>query len=797
MSNTTALPQPLSQSMTYLTGRNLRQQSNFKYIGWADLTRMAKNPATGIKEKKNLPFVAPFNAKSKRKADAIAHNNYTMLVADDDDNNRLIESVIQLLEDKGLGSFIVYSTFSHKMPKNRWRVFIELSEPLDVDHWEALQGYLCKLLDGDNCAEKAVQIAFLPAVAKGGYEYKISDGLALDPFDLTHPFNAGASELKKRQEKEIREAEAAAKALPKKTEAVTDGQISVIDTVNNAYEWADLLIEAGLKKRGKSWLHPNSTSRSPGVYILPDSDAYFSHHSQATDPLADGHKHDKFDFICQYRYGGDFKAALKGEGDKLTTHTGESITKHNQRIYMRQQAANNSADGFIVDLSQTGGAESDDSRSPKPDKKRGIFVDIRKLQSRPPHWLITDYIERNTLNCVFGDPGAGKSFVAIDMALCVANGADWSEQKTEQGGVIYITGEGHNGIKRRIDAWEKYHNIETPEGRFILSTCPVLLGDPKAAEIASIEIKQIINEADIQPSLIVVDTLARNMGGDENNTKDMNDFIINIDTYLRVPHSASVLIVHHTGHADKSRARGSMAFKGALDSEYKVVKTKNGGARMINTKMKEFEPPETVDFSFVTVDLEDDKTSAVLKTDGKHSPKREHDTEEALKFSDDTDEVNGGSLGRLEDNTAAMKILNDLYDQHRANLEESSLSPAGARVNVKDWREAVIQYIKKVAPNNTDGTPKKSDSFARSYNRIKKDLEERQRITITHPYVYLYGSDMPEKPDENRTNDRTRPDGQESDNDRTEIGQAQNEAQITDSAESPLASLGAAFSAVI
>jgi RecA-family ATPase len=70
--------------------------------------------------------------------------------------------------------------------------------------------------------------------------------------------------------------------------------------------------------------------------------------------------------------------------------------------------------------------------------------------------------------------------------------------------------------------------------------------------------------------MIIIDTLARNMGGDENSTQDMNAFIQHLDTYLRQPWKCCVLVVHHRRGMDKDRSRGSTALKGALDAEYKV-----------------------------------------------------------------------------------------------------------------------------------------------------------------------------------------------------------------------------------
>lgn len=54
------------------------------------------------------------------------------------------------------------------------------------------------------------------------------------------------------------------------------------------------------------------------------------------------------------------------------------------------------------------------------------LLDVDQLESMPPPtWLIHDMIAEEGLTILYGDPGAGKSFIAIDMALRVAHGMDW------------------------------------------------------------------------------------------------------------------------------------------------------------------------------------------------------------------------------------------------------------------------------------------------------------------------------------------------------------------------------------
>jgi len=103
------------------------------------------------------------------------------------------------------------------------------------------------------------------------------------------------------------------------------------------------------------------------------------------------------------------------------------------------------------------------------------------------------------------------------------------------------------------------------------------------------------------PALIIIDTLARNFGaGDENNTKEMSELIVAIDDLKARFPGCSVMIVHHSGHADKQRACGAMALKGALDCEFRIEK-EGREMRLINTKMKDAEAPEDAHFTLETV----------------------------------------------------------------------------------------------------------------------------------------------------------------------------------------------------
>lgn len=225
-------------------------------------------------------------------------------------------------------------------------------------------------------------------------------------------------------------------------------------------------------------------------------------------------------------------------------------------------------------------------------RPRFKLIPATDLTTQPQgiRYLIESYIPERALAGIFAPPGDGKSFVALDLGFCVSTGIEWHGLKTRQGVVVYIAGEGYSGIGQRLKALELKHGIRA--SNFYVSTQPASLTDEENAAWVA----EAVGE--YNADLIIIDTLSRNFGGgDENSSRDMAAFVSNID--IHVKGKAAVLIVHHTGLAEKSRARGSSVLNAALDCEYSVSKA----GKLItfaNTKMKESEPPDSLVFEMVT-----------------------------------------------------------------------------------------------------------------------------------------------------------------------------------------------------
>jgi len=235
---------------------------------------------------------------------------------------------------------------------------------------------------------------------------------------------------------------------------------------------------------------------------------------------------------------------------------------------------------------------------PKP-----IFLNGAELfnEHQPKQWLVEGFMEINSLNMLFGQPASGKSFIALDLAFHVAIGKPWHGYSVSSGNAIYITGEAIRGCKERVRACITHNNIEQLDNFNISNRVTSLYDDDEFACLQK-ELDQISESSDQPIRLIVIDTVARFLEGDENSSKDMGAFIRKVD-FLKHKYDCTVLLVHHSGHGGGPRARGSSALKAALDSEFLITKSRNKSMKMSCTKMKDDEEPNDLNFEFKSVEL--------------------------------------------------------------------------------------------------------------------------------------------------------------------------------------------------
>ena len=236
-------------------------------------------------------------------------------------------------------------------------------------------------------------------------------------------------------------------------------------------------------------------------------------------------------------------------------------------------------------------------------EKKPLFIKYDPLAVFKETWLIYKYLPENATILLYGETGSYKSFIAIDMACSIATGSNWQGHKVTQGEVIYICGEGLQGINKRIKAWGIHNNITTDIPVFV-SQRSVSILDSESATEAQEAVQELITTEKITPKLVIIDTLARSLGGDENSNKDITLFIAYLDKYLKDEFNVSILVVHHTGHESKNRPRGASAISGNVDASF-FLKKDGDLSTLSSIKMKDMEKSKTLMFTPIIQDIGD------------------------------------------------------------------------------------------------------------------------------------------------------------------------------------------------
>ena len=262
------------------------------------------------------------------------------------------------------------------------------------------------------------------------------------------------------------------------------------------------------------------------------------------------------------------------------------------------------------------------NRERRESREDSLFIPVSRFIGTPgaPAWTIRKWLPEASIIQLFGDPSSGKSFLSIDWACCVASGKEWNGNRVKQGAVLYIAGEGHHGLKRRFAAWQEVHGT-IPDSLFVSQRAVILNATGADAVFKAVkELPEI-------PGLIVVDTMATVLHGDENKGEDVGGFI-NILKTLIAETGACCLIVHHSGHGDKSRGRGWSGLPGAIDGGFKMTKDESLCGELTVTKdPKDGARPAALSFELEVINLpeswndpeepDEPVTSCVFRVTGK------------------------------------------------------------------------------------------------------------------------------------------------------------------------------------
>ena len=219
-----------------------------------------------------------------------------------------------------------------------------------------------------------------------------------------------------------------------------------------------------------------------------------------------------------------------------------------------------------------------------------LIVHSRAGRLQPKFWIATGLLAAGELSAVFGEPGAGKSALAVDIACRVASGIDWHGRATGAYNVVYVAAERKEQVRRRVDAFCVEHGIAGRLDNLAIYGGPIDLSE------SSSQLRAIVRAAEFafvpgdycEAGFVIIDTLAAAMSRPDSDTAATAAAVGNLLATVNSGERPHVMIVHHQPLSGERRLRGGH-LTGAMDVTIHVARK---GGHVVAQVVKDNDTPD-------------------------------------------------------------------------------------------------------------------------------------------------------------------------------------------------------------
>ena len=320
-------------------------------------------------------------------------------------------------------------------------------------------------------------------------------------------------------------------------------------------------------------------------------------------------------------------------------------------------------------------------------------------------YLVKGWLDTSAVSVVYGPSNVGKSFLALNLAHHVAKGRDWNEKRVKKGRVMYFGAEGGASFANRVAA------LDNPE--FMLHIAPAVLVGKDSQAVPVAEVMQHLKAVGGSPfDLIIFDTMARVMGGgDENNAPDIADLMRNLDLIRHVT-GAHVMLIHHSGKDVGRGARGHSALRAAIDTEIELVRDDRGQITAEITKQRDGPTGYRFAYNLRQVELGEDQDGDIVTT----------------CLVEPADALEANRVGATGSALRALELLSGLIEDGGEIIKKAQY-PGTAFVAIDVWREACVAPGKLSESNEIE-------TRERAFRRACKSLTDMHLVLILDAMVW-------------------------------------------------------------
>ncbi|MEX2628654.1 MAG: AAA family ATPase [Tistlia sp.] len=349
------------------------------------------------------------------------------------------------------------------------------------------------------------------------------------------------------------------------------------------------------------------------------------------------------------------------------------------------------------------------------------WTELRGIPRREA--LVEDLLDSTALSVLYGPPGTCKTFFAIDLSRCLADGTPWRGRRVRRCAVLYVVAEGGRGFVDRLEAMRLHHCVPEDIPLFV-SVNPINLRSPEndGGHVSALieKAKALPLEPGLELGLVVIDTLSRAMaGGNENGAEDMGAFVMQMDR-IRAETGAHVMLVHHSGKDEAKGARGHSLLRAAADTELSISGTQPI-VSVRSEKQRDHRTGETFAFKTVEVPLPPDESGRVRGS-------------LALAECEAVGQVTARRPKLSPQTSIALSILQNEIDRSGEILPATDRTPRNVKgISLSLWRTACGTHGLVAADNSKD----KSEALRKAFKRAFQTLQDKEIIGFHNDRVWL------------------------------------------------------------
>jgi hypothetical protein len=412
-----------------------------------------------------------------------------------------------------------------------------------------------------------------------------------------------------------------------------------------------------------------------------------------------------------------------------------------------------------ADIADTGGRGADRFLTPMFIKARRPAVALNNVvQLRRPHhapapkpsgllkltwvhqteddderqWLVYGMFAKGEMSVLFGEPSAGKSIVADDVAFHVAHAMPWFGMETSKTTVLYYAAERAKLVKRRLRGLEDYHEINDLT-RIVIGSGGLDIRNERDTGLFINDIRRASDESGEDVGLVILDTFSRSLnGGDENSQSDVGDAVKNMQRIVDET-GVHLMAIHHVGVSmdAKKRMRGSSVLTGGIDKSFLVTQPKKGEIIIAGVKDNDpvgdgaMPPLKMLIRAFKTGT---DASGRDLTVPYLTLPDTPDQARRQFTFANNT---GGPKLTAAEkDARAARTALANAIEEHGVLIvDDAAGSPDGVTtVSKEQWRAAF---------EAEDASGRTPDALRMAFNRALKTAIETGQVNARNDHFWL------------------------------------------------------------